>query len=158
MHAARPVVPETLRDVLREAGLRVTRPRMAVLASLADDAHVSAEELCANVRTSLPGTSMQTVYNVLGDLTTAGLLRRVEPPGSSARYERRVGDNHHHLVCRRCGAIEDVDCTVGQAPCLTASDAHGYIIDEAEVTFRGVCPSCARRDGLQDSTPSPREV
>lgn len=130
---------------------------MAVLISLADHAHLSADEVSATVRAALPGTSMQTVYNVLGDLTAAGLLRRLEPPGSSARYERRVGDNHHHLVCRRCGAIEDVDCTVGQAPCLTASAAHGYTIDEAEVTFWGVCPSCARRDGLQDPTTSSGE-
>lgn len=143
--------------MLQSAGLRVTRPRMAVLTSLADHAHLSADEVSAAVRAALPGTSMQTVYNVLGDLTAAGLLRRLEPPGSSARYERRVGDNHHHLVCRRCGAIEDVDCTVGQAPCLTASAAHGYTIDEAEVTFWGVCPSCARRDGLQDPTTSSGE-
>ena len=130
---------------------------MAVLTLLADHAHMSADEVSANVRAALPGTSLQTVYNVLGDLTAAGLLRRLEPPGSSARYERRVGDNHHHLVCRRCGAIEDVDCTVGQAPCLTASTAHGYTIDEAEVTFWGVCPACARRDGVHYPTTSSGE-
>ena len=128
-----------------------------MLTSLANHAHVSADEVCDRVRTVLPGTSMQTIYNVLADLTAAGLLRRLEPPGSSARYERRVGDNHHHLVCRRCGAIEDIDCTVGQAPCLTASTTHGYTIDEADVTFWGVCPDCARREGSHDSITRSRE-
>ena len=143
-----------LRDALHSAGLRVTRPRVAVLDALRAHQHASAEEVCTSVRAALPGTSLQTIYNVLGDLTAAGLLRRLEPPGSSARYERRVGDNHHHLVCRHCGAIEDIDCTVGHAPCLTASTAHGYIIDEAEVTFWGVCPSCVRQHGLEASTPA----
>jgi Fur family ferric uptake transcriptional regulator len=142
--------PHALRHLLQSAGLRATRSRVEVLSSLARRSHVSADELCARVRAALPGTSLQTIYNVLGDLTAAGLLRRIEPPGSSARYERRVGDNHHHLVCRRCGAIEDIDCTVGQAPCLTAATTHGYRIDEADVTFWGVCPACARRDGRRN--------
>jgi Fe2+ or Zn2+ uptake regulation protein len=141
-----------LRTALQAAGLRVTKPRVAVLHALGGHAHASAEEVCASVRAALPGTSLQTIYNVLGDLTTAGLLRRLEPPGSSVRYERRVGDNHHHLVCRRCGAIEDIDCVVGQAPCLTASATHGYIIDEADVTFWGLCPSCIEQHGLEAST------
>lgn len=143
-----------LRDVLRSAGLRVTRPRLAVLTSLAGQAHASADEVCATVRAVLPGTSLQAIYNVLTDLTEAGLLRRLELAGSSARYERRVADNHHHLVCRTCGAIEDIDCAVGETPCLAPSISHGYAIDEAEVTFWGLCPSCTRRDGLSETTPN----
>jgi Fur family ferric uptake transcriptional regulator len=143
--------------LLQSAGLRATRPRIAALSCLARRSHVSADDVCARVRAALPGTSLQTIYNVLGDLTAAGLLRRIEPPGSSARYERRVGDNHHHLVCRRCGAIEDIDCTVGQAPCLTVATTHGYTIDEAEVTFWGVCPACARRDGRRHPTANPEQ-
>ncbi len=138
--------------MLQAAGLRATRPRLAVLTSLAGHSHASAEEVYADVRTALPGTSLQTVYNALGDLTAAGLLRRLQPAGSSARYERRVGDNHHHLVCRVCGAIEDIDCTVGACPCLVPSNDHGFSIDEAEVTFWGLCPSCARRGGRLDIT------
>lgn len=132
-----------LRHVLQSAGLRVTRPRLAVLTSLAGHSHASADEVCAKVRAALPGTSLQAVYNVLSDLTAAGLLRRLELAGSSARYERRVGDNHHHLVCRACGAIEDIDCAVGATPCLAPSISHGFSIDEAEVTFWGLCPSCS---------------
>ena len=132
-----------LRDALHHVGLRVTAPRLAVLTSLAGHPHADADTLFQDVRTSLPGTSVQAVYNVLGDLSAAGLLRRIEPAGSPARYERRVDDNHHHLVCRACGAIEDVDCTVGAAPCLAPSSTHGFTIDEAEVTFWGLCPTCA---------------
>lgn len=146
--------PRELRHVLQSAGLRVTRPRLAVLTSLAGHSHTSAEQVCADVRATLPNTSLQAVYNVLADLTSAGLLRKLEPAGSSARYERRVGDNHHHLVCRACGAIEDIDCATRASPCLVPSSDHGFSIDEAEVTFWGLCPSCTRRDGLDEITPN----
>lgn len=152
--APHPIDPTELRRVLHDTGLRVTRPRLAVLAALAGHAHASADEVHAAVRTVLPATSLQAVYNVLGDLTAAGLLRRLELAGSSARYERRVGDNHHHLVCRACGAIEDIDCAVGAAPCLTPAVAHGFSIDEADVTFWGLCPSCLRPDGPHLTTPT----
>lgn len=148
------VDPLELRHTLQSAGLRVTRPRLAVLRSLAAHSHASADQVCADVRRALPGTSLQAVYNVLSDLTAARLLRRLEPAGSSARYERRVGDNHHHLVCRACGTIEDIDCTIGAAPCLTPEGAHGFSIDEAEVTFWGLCPSCTSHGGSDDNTPT----
>ncbi|QRP50169.1 Fur family transcriptional regulator [Amycolatopsis sp. FDAARGOS 1241] len=128
---------------LREVSLRVTRPRLAVLAALRGHPHVDTETVITLVRADLPSVSHQAVYDVLRALTDAGLVRRIQPAGANARYETRVGDNHHHVVCRSCGAIEDVDCTVGSAPCLTASEDHGYVIDEAEVVFWGRCPRCA---------------
>ncbi|MEV6898669.1 Fur family transcriptional regulator [Amycolatopsis sp. NPDC051372] len=128
---------------LRSASLRVTRPRLAVLAALRDHPHVDTETVIALVRDELPTVSHQAVYDVLRALTDSGLARRIQPAGANARYESRVGDNHHHVVCRSCGAIADVDCTVGAAPCLTASDDHGYAIDEAEVVFWGTCPDCS---------------
>ncbi|GAA5166071.1 Fur family transcriptional regulator [Amycolatopsis dongchuanensis] len=128
---------------LRAVSLRVTRPRLAVLAALRDHPHVDTETVIALVRAELPSVSHQAVYDVLRALTDAGLVRRIQPAGANARYETRVGDNHHHVVCRSCGAIADVDCTVGHAPCLTASDDHGFMIDEAEVVFWGTCPDCA---------------
>ncbi|MDI1465172.1 Fur family transcriptional regulator [Catellatospora sp. KI3] len=128
---------------LRAVGLHVTRPRLAVLAALRDHPHVDTETVITLVRTEQPGVSHQTVYDVLRALTTAGLVRRIHPAGSSARYESRVGDNHHHAVCRACGAIADVDCAVGATPCLTASDDHGFVVDEAEVVYWGTCPGCA---------------
>ncbi len=131
------------REQLQAAGLRVTTGRLTVLGVVARQPHTHADAVFRAVRETLPGTSVQAVYNVLGDLTRAGLLRRIEPAGSPALYERRVGDNHHHLVCRSCGAIEDVDCAVGEAPCLTPSRSHGFAIDEAEVTFWGLCPACS---------------
>ena len=127
---------------LRDAGLRVTGPRVAVLAEMADGEHVTADQVALAVRGRLGTISTQAVYDVLGALTRAGLLRRIEPAGSPARYEPRVGDNHHHVVCRSCGAIADVDCATGHAPCLTASHDSGFVIDEAEVTFWGLCPDC----------------
>lgn len=133
----------TPRQQLQAAGLRVTTPRLAVFDVVARHPHATADEVFRTVRGTLPGTSVQAVYNVLGDLAKAGLLRRIEPANSPARYERRVGDNHHHVVCRSCGAIEDIDCTVGAAPCLQPSQAHGFAIDEAEITFWGWCPACA---------------
>jgi Fur family transcriptional regulator, stress-responsive regulator len=128
--------------MLREAALRVTRPRVAVLSAVHDHPHADTDSIIGVVRADLGGVSHQAVYDVLRALTAAGLLRRIEPPGSVARYEARVGDNHHHVVCRSCGAIADVDCAVGPAPCLTASDDHGFKIDEAEVVYWGLCPGC----------------
>jgi Fur family transcriptional regulator, stress-responsive regulator len=129
--------------LLRGVALRVTRPRLAVLSAVHGHPHADTDSIIGVVRSELGGVSHQAVYDVLRALTGAGLLRRIEPPGSVARYEARVGDNHHHVVCRSCGAIADVDCAVGEAPCLTASDAHGFLIDEAEVVYRGLCPDCS---------------
>ncbi|MEU5696509.1 Fur family transcriptional regulator [Actinosynnema sp. NPDC020468] len=129
-------------QLLRGASLRVTSPRIAVLAAVHDRPHADTDSIIGVVRDKLGAVSHQAVYDVLRALTTAGLLRRIEPPGSVARYEARVGDNHHHVVCRSCGAIADVDCAVGAAPCLTASDSRGFMIDEAEVVYRGLCPAC----------------
>ncbi len=129
--------------MLRDAALRVTRPRMAVLSAVHDHPHADTDSIIGIVRADLGGVSHQAVYDVLRALTTSGLLRRIEPPGSAARYEARVGDNHHHVVCRSCGVIADVDCALGSAPCLTASDDHGFVIDEAEVVYRGLCPGCS---------------
>ena len=131
--------PERL---LRSHGLRVTRPRLAVLEILAEGGHLAVDHIVVRVRQRLDSVSTQAVYDVLGSLARAGLARRIEPAGSPARYERRVGDNHHHVVCRGCGAIADVDCTVGHAPCLDPAAAGDFIIDEAEVTFWGLCPMC----------------
>ena len=137
-------VPSTsdFERMLRGAGLRVTRPRMAVLSAAHDHPHSDTDSLFRVVRESLGEVSHQAVYDVLRALTEAGLLRRLQPSGSVARYEARVGDNHHHVVCRSCGAIADVDCAVGDAPCLTASDAQGFVIDEAEVTYWARCAEC----------------
>jgi Fur family ferric uptake transcriptional regulator len=132
-----------LEGMLREASLRVTRPRVAVLTAVHDHPHADTNSIIGVVREDLGEVSDQAVYDVLRALTEADLVRRIHPPGSVARYERRVGDNHHHLVCRSCGAIDDVDCAVGAAPCLTAADDHGYAIDEAEVIYRGLCPECS---------------
>jgi len=129
--------------LLRGVGLRVTRPRLAVLSAVHTHPHADTDSIIGVVRAELGGVSHQAVYDVLRALTAAGLVRRIEPPGSVARYEARVGDNHHHIVCRSCGTIADVDCAVGYAPCLTPSDDHGFVIDEAEVVYRGLCPACA---------------
>lgn len=129
--------------MLRGVALRVTRPRVAVLAAVRDHPHAETESIIALVREDLGEVSHQAVYDVLRALTIAGLVRRIQPTGSVARYESRVGDNHHHVVCRSCGAIDDVDCAVGAAPCLTASGDHGFTIDEAEVIYWGRCPSCS---------------
>jgi len=129
--------------MLRGADLRVTRPRVAVLAAVHDHPHADTDSILGATRDRLPDVSHQAVYDVLRALTAAGLVRRLQPPGSVARYEARVGDNHHHVVCRSCGVIVDVDCAVGYAPCLTAADGAGFEIDEAEVIYRGRCPSCA---------------
>nr|WP_083871275.1 MULTISPECIES: Fur family transcriptional regulator [Nocardia] len=129
--------------MLRRAALRVTAPRIAVLTAVADHPHSDTDTILGLVRGTLGTVSHQAVYDVLRALTEAGLLRRIQPMGSVARYETRVGDNHHHLVCRSCGVIADVDCAVGDAPCLTAADDNGFVLDEAEVIYWGVCPSCS---------------
>jgi Fur family ferric uptake transcriptional regulator len=139
-----PTVDE-LQGLLREASLRVTRPRVAVLTAVYGNPHADTDSIIGAVRNELPEVSHQAVYDSLHTLTAAGLVRRIQPLGSVARYESRVGDNHHHAVCRSCGAIADVDCAVGHAPCLTASEDHGFVIDEAEVIYWGLCADCARR-------------
>jgi Fe2+ or Zn2+ uptake regulation protein len=138
-------VPTTVdyEQMLRDAELRVTRPRVAVLTAVFDHPHADTASLIEAVRGDLGDVSSQAVYDVLRALTDADLLRRIEPAGSVARYESRVADNHHHLICRGCGAIADVDCAVGETPCLTASETHGFTIDEAEVIYWGTCPDCA---------------
>jgi Fe2+ or Zn2+ uptake regulation protein len=133
--------------MLRAASLRVTRPRAAVLSAVHEHPHADTDSLIGVVRDRLGAVSHQAVYDVLRALTDAGLVRRIQPPGSVARYEARVGDNHHHVVCRSCGGIADVDCAVGETPCLTASDDAGYAIDEAEVVYWGRCPACAEAPG-----------
>ena len=130
-------------QMLRGADLRVTRPRLAALAAVHAHAHADTASLIEAVRDELGEVSPQAVYDVLRALTEAGLVRRIEPAGSVARYESRIGDNHHHVICRSCGAIADVDCAVGHTPCLTASETHGFTIDEAEVIYWGTCPACA---------------
>jgi Fur family transcriptional regulator, stress-responsive regulator len=134
-------------DRLRMADLRVTRPRVAVLEVVDAHPHADTETIFSAVRIGLPEVSRQAVYDVLNALTAVGLVRRIQPLGSVARYESRVGDNHHHLVCRSCGAIADIDCAVGEAPCLTPADVDnvldGFVLDEAEVIYWGFCPDCS---------------
>jgi Fe2+ or Zn2+ uptake regulation protein len=132
-------------ELLRARGLRVTRPRLAVLEVLAEGGHLEVDDVATRVRSRLDSISTQAVYDILGALSRAGLARRIEPAGSPARFEARAGDNHHHIVCRGCGEIADVDCAVGQRPCLSPSEGHGFEVDEAEVTFWGLCPSCQAR-------------
>ncbi|MCM3897756.1 MULTISPECIES: Fur family transcriptional regulator [Gordonia] len=143
---------QALVQQLREAGMRVTAPRLAVLEVLAEHPHSTADVVARGVREQLGAVSTQTVYDVLRSCTENGLLRSIEPAGSAVRYETRTADNHHHLVCRTCGEIVDIDCVVGQAPCLVPDDDHGYTIDEAEVTFWGQCPRC--RAAASNSNPS----
>jgi Fur family ferric uptake transcriptional regulator len=128
---------------LRGAGLRVTAVRVALLETVRDGDHLGVEAVASGVRDRVGHVSLQAVYDALHALTAAGLIRRIEPSGSPARFEGRVGDNHHHVVCRSCGAVADVDCAVGEAPCLTASDDQGFSVDEAEVTYWGLCPGCS---------------
>ncbi len=125
--------------------MRVTRPRLAVLDVLGSGGHLEVDEISRRVRQRLDSVSTQAVYDVLGALCRAGLARRIEPAGGAARFEARAGDNHHHVVCRSCGQIADVDCTVGHAPCLDPNTDHGFEVDEAEVTFYGLCPACQAR-------------
>ena len=135
-------VPTTAEE-LREAGLRVTAARVALLEAVRDGDHLGVEALASGVRDRVGHVSLQAVYGALHALTAAGLIRRIEPAGSPVRFEGRVGDNHHHIVCRSCGVVADVDCAVGEAPCLTASDDRGFSIDEAEVIYWGLCPGCS---------------
>jgi Fe2+ or Zn2+ uptake regulation protein len=152
-------VPTTteFEHLLREAALRVTRPRLAVLAAVHAHPHADTEAVLTAVRRDAGDVSHQAVYDGLAALTAAGLVRRIQPMGSLARYEARVGDNHHHLVCRSCGAIVDVDCAVGVAPCLTPAEGAGYEIDEAEVIYWGRCPACTAARDLQLSDNEPEE-
>ncbi|SNT61236.1 Fur family transcriptional regulator, ferric uptake regulator [Asanoa hainanensis] len=136
--------------LLRARGMRVTRPRLAVLQVLGAGGHLEVDEIATAVRTRLDSVSTQAVYDVLGALSRAGLARRIEPAGSPARFEARTGDNHHHVVCRACGAIADVDCVHGTAPCLDPVGAGGFVVDEAEVTFWGLCPACQRAKAADD--------
>jgi len=129
-------------ELLRGAALRVTAGRGAVLEALEQAPHSDADQVFKAISDHLPTTSIQSVHNILNDFVRTGLARRIEPAGLSARYDLRVGDNHHHVVCRSCGRIEDVDCLVGEAPCLRPTHDHGFRIDEAEVTFWGLCPNC----------------
>ncbi|NAS25261.1 transcriptional repressor [Herbidospora sp. NEAU-GS84] len=134
---------QTIAEELRGAGLRVTAARVALLETVRGGNHLGVEDIASGVRDRVGHVSLQAVYEALHALTAAGLVRRIEPAGSPARFEGRVGDNHHHIVCRSCGAVADVDCAVGEVPCLTASETHGFTIDEAEVIYWGRCPSCS---------------
>ena len=140
MPSPTPLDPDAL---LRQHGLQVTAQRLAVLRAVSDRSHSTADDIDKVVRAEIGAISRQAVYDALAVLTEKGLLRRIQPAGSPARYEDRVGDNHHHIVCRACGQMGDVDCAVGHAPCLTAADDLGYEIDEAEVIYWGRCPECA---------------
>ena len=147
MTAAASEAPHTeLAGALRASGLRVTAPRLGVMQALRARPHSDTESVIRAVRRDLGSVSAQAVYNVLAALVDVGLVRRVEPAGSPALYELRVGDNHHHIVCRGCGSTTDVDCVVGRRPCLTPSETHGFALDEAEVTFWGLCPECQASD------------
>ncbi|WP_405393639.1 Fur family transcriptional regulator [Microbispora hainanensis] len=137
-----PGTPTTAED-LRGAGLRVTAARVALLETVRSGDHLDVEAIASGVRDRVGHVSLQAVYEALHALTAAGLVRRIEPAGSPARYEGRVGDNHHHVVCRSCGVVADVDCATGEAPCLNASDDHGFTIDEADVIYWGLCPDCS---------------
>jgi len=132
-------------DLLREKGIQVTAQRLAVLRAVSGRPHITADNTAEAVRAEIGAISRQSVYDALATLVTAGLIRRIQPAGSPARFEARVGDNHHHVICRVCGRTDDVDCAVHAAPCLTASDDHGFEIDEAEVIYWGRCPDCAPR-------------
>jgi Fur family transcriptional regulator, stress-responsive regulator len=142
LRAAPPPDPAQDAARLRAAGLRATGPRLATLAVLAGGGHRAVDAIAAGVRARLGSVSTQAVYDVLRALGDAGLVRRIEPAGSPALFEARVGDNHHHLVCRACGAVVDVDCAVGEAPCIEPEGLAGYRVEEAEVTFWGLCPRC----------------
>ncbi|GHG43190.1 transcriptional repressor [Flavimobilis marinus] len=138
--ATRPETPDV--RALRDAGLRVTAPRLAVLAAVSQHPHADADTVLSVARAQLGSVSVQAVYDVLHALTRAGLLNQIEPAGHPARFERRVGDNHHHVVCRTCGAVADVDCATGHAPCLIPANDHGFSIETAEVLYWGTCPGC----------------
>jgi Fur family transcriptional regulator, stress-responsive regulator len=132
-------------DLLRQRGIQVTAQRLAVLRAVSGQPHITADAVAESVRSEIGAISLQSVYDALGVLVSEGLIRRIQPAGSPARFEDRVGDNHHHLICRLCGRVVDVDCAVGSAPCLAASDVSGYEIDEAEVAYWGRCPECVAK-------------
>ena len=132
-------------DLLREHGIQVTAQRLAVLRAVRSEPHITADGVAEIVRTEIGAISRQSVYDALGMLVKEGLIRRIQPAGSPARFEARAGDNHHHVICRICGRTADVDCAVGAAPCLTAADDHGFEVEEAEVIYWGRCPKCQRR-------------
>jgi len=136
-------------ELLRTASLRVTQPRLALLEAVFDHPHADTDSLIEAVRARLPEVSHQAVYDSLRALTSAGVIRRIQPAGLVGRYEARIGDNHHHVVCRSCGEIADVDCAVGEAPCLTPSQANGFAIDEAEVIYWGRCPTCKAKPAME---------
>ena len=142
-------------DLLRQHAIQVTAQRLAVLRAVADQPHITADGVAAVVRTEIGAISLQSVYDTLGLLVSEGVIRRIQPAGSPARFEDRVGDNHHHLICRMCGRVVDVDCAVGAAPCLQAADDRGYQIDEAEVAYWGRCPECVARSRTADPSDSP---
>jgi len=143
--------------LLRERGIQVTAQRLAVLRAVAGQPHITADAVADVVRTEIGAISLQSVYDALSLLVAEGLIRRIQPAGSPARFEDRVGDNHHHLICRTCGRVVDVDCAVGSAPCLTAADERGYEIDEAEVAYWGRCPDCVAQS-RSASAPSPHRT
>jgi Fe2+ or Zn2+ uptake regulation protein len=147
--------PPPAADELRAAGLRVTAVRVALLETVRHGDHLGVEAAATGVRERVGHVSLQAVYEALHALTAAGLVRRIEPAGSPPRYEGRVGDNHHHLVCRLCGAIADVDCAVGEAPCLTPSDDRGFTVGEAEVIYWGLCAECSSGGGPSSSGSPP---
>lgn len=142
-------------DLLRQCGIQVTAQRLAVLRAVAGQPHVTADGVAEVVRAEIGAISLQSVYDALGVLVAGGLIRRIQPAGSPARFEDRVGDNHHHLICRICGRVVDVDCAVGSAPCLTAVDDRGYEIDEAEVAYWGRCPDCLVQSKAPSRTDTP---
>jgi Fur family ferric uptake transcriptional regulator len=146
------LVTDDLAALLRRHGLQVTAQRLAVLGAVSRRPHCTADEIAGQVRAEIGVISRQTVYDALGVLTETGLIRRIQPPGSPARYEGRVGDNHHHLICRSCGRMVDVDCALGAAPCLSPSDDSGYQVEEAEVIYWGRCPECLAQDPSRQKT------
>jgi len=150
-------VTDGTEQLLRDNGMQVTAQRLAILRAVSTRPHATAEELTEEVRSGIGSISRQAVYDTLAVLVDKGLLRRIQPAGSAVRYEDRVGDNHHHLICRTCSTVFDIDCVVGATPCLTADDDHGFDIDEAEVIHWGTCAECRRApvtDQAQDVTPS----
>jgi len=149
-------MPTDPADLLRHHGIQVTAQRLAVLRAVTSQPHITADGVAEAVRAEIGAISLQSVYDALGLLAAEGLIRRIQPAGAPARFEDRVGDNHHHLICRTCGRVVDVDCAVGAAPCLTAADARGYEIDEAEVVYWGRCPECQARTAPSHSEPAKR--
>jgi Fe2+ or Zn2+ uptake regulation protein len=143
-------------DLLRQHGIQVTAQRLAVLRAVSAQPHITADAVADAVRAEIGAISLQAVYDALGVLVAEGLIRRIQPAGSSARFEDRVGDNHHHLICRLCGRVVDIDCAVGSAPCLSAVDDKGYEIDEAEVAYWGRCPDCLTQPTASHSEIPPR--